>query len=50
MSEDLSDGAMSMIMTRHKIVFVGDVSVGKTSILTRFTENQFNETYDVYID
>ena len=47
MSEDLSDGAMSMTMARHKIVFVGDVSVGKTSTLTRFTENQFNETYDV---
>ena len=38
----------SVVMARHKIVFVGDVSVGKTSIMWRFTENVFKEHYDVY--
>jgi GTPase SAR1 family protein len=40
----------SVVMARHKIVFVGDVSVGKTSIMCRFTENVFKEHYDVYIN
>ena len=30
---------------RNKIVFVGDVFVGKTTVMSRFTENN----YDVYI-
>ena len=37
----------SIMMIRHKIVFVGDVSVGKTSVMCRFTENKFKENYDV---
>ncbi len=36
-------------LIRHKMVFVGDVSVGKTSIINRFVENKFNENYDVII-
>ena len=36
----------SITTSRQKIVFVGDVSVGKTSIMTRFVEGKFNETYD----
>lgn len=36
----------SITTSRQKIVFVGDVSVGKTSVMTRFVEGKFNETYD----
>ena len=36
-------------LIRQKVVFVGDVSVGKTSIITRFIENKFKEIYDVSI-
>ncbi len=36
-------------LIRHKMVFVGDVSVGKTSIINRFVENKFNENYDVIL-
>ena len=36
----------SITTSRHKIVFVGDVSVGKTSIMSRFIENRFYEAYD----
>ncbi len=42
--EELSDSIMSI---RYKIVFVGDVNVGKTSIMTRFVSNEFQEEYDV---
>jgi GTPase SAR1 family protein len=38
---------ISVNLVRHKIVFVGDVSVGKTSIINRFIENKFSETYEV---
>jgi GTPase SAR1 family protein len=49
MTEDLTDGGNSLMMIRHKVVFVGDVSVGKTSVMCRFIENKFNENYDVYL-
>ena len=39
----------SLSVTRYKIVFIGDVSVGKTSILNRFLENKFCDVYQVYI-
>jgi len=32
---------------RNKIVIVGDVFVGKTSIMNKFVENVFKEAYDV---
>lgn len=41
------DNANSMSMVRHKIVFIGDVAVGKTSIIKRFLENVFKENYEV---
>ncbi len=43
--ENIESNSLSMI--RHKIVFVGDVSVGKTSIIFRFIENKFVESYEV---
>jgi GTPase SAR1 family protein len=47
MNDDGDNFGTSVVMARHKIVFVGDVSVGKTSIMCRFTENVFKEQYDV---
>lgn len=47
--EDASiENSNSMSMIRHKIVFIGDVAVGKTSILNRFLEDKFKENYEVY--
>lgn len=43
--ENMESNSLSMI--RHKIVFVGDVAVGKTSIIFRFIENKFTENYEV---
>jgi GTPase SAR1 family protein len=34
-------------LIRYKVVFVGNVSVGKTAIINRFIENTFNDNYDV---
>lgn len=31
---------------RHKIVFIGDISVGKTSMIYRLLENKFKENYE----
>jgi small GTP-binding protein len=46
MYDDRSMDASSIDAVRYKIVFVGDVSVGKTSIMNRFIENKFSEAYD----
>jgi GTPase SAR1 family protein len=32
---------------RYKLVFLGDQSVGKTSIITRFMYDKFDNTYQV---
>ena len=42
--DDLSNSVMAI---RYKIVFVGDICVGKTSIMNRFLSNEFQEEYDV---
>ena len=39
----------SVMTVRYKIVFVGDISVGKTSIMNRFINNTFSPEYDVII-
>ena len=39
----------SISVTRHKIIFVGDASTGKTSIINRIIDNPFNDTYEVSI-
>ncbi len=48
---NLSDSSfdLSLNICRFKIVFVGDVSVGKTSIINRINENPFKEEYEVKI-
>ena len=43
-----TSGFENSIMTvRYKLVFVGDVGVGKTSVMNRFITDQFTEEYDV---
>ena len=42
--EELSTSIMAI---RYKIVFVGDICVGKTSIMNRFISDEFVEEYDV---
>ncbi len=43
----MEDDSSSTSRARQKIVFVGDVSVGKTSIINRFVDNKFRDTYEV---
>lgn len=38
----------SIVAVRHKIVLIGDVNVGKTSIMYRFIEEKYKDVYDVY--
>ncbi len=40
---------ISVNLFRYKMVFVGDVSVGKTSIINTLVDNKFANTYDVMI-
>ena len=42
-----SDLGNSIMTVRYKLVFVGDVGVGKTSIMNRFITDQFTDDYDV---
>ena len=41
------DNGNSMMMIRYKIVFVGDVYVGKTSIMNRIIDAEYKESYEV---
>ncbi len=34
-------------LSKYKLVFLGDQSVGKTSIITRFMYDTFDSTYQV---
>ena len=43
-TEDLGTSIMTI---RYKIVFVGDINVGKTSVMNRFINNNFSDNYDV---
>ena len=45
--EDSVDNSISA--TRHKIIFVGDAGVGKTSIINRIVGNPFNPNYEMSI-
>ena len=51
MSDDLDgvDNAHIIIPQKFKIVFVGDNSVGKTSLINRFTSDTFEASYQVCI-
>ena len=43
-TEDLGS---SILTIRYKLVFVGDINVGKTSVMNRFIKNEFSGDYDV---
>ncbi len=49
MTDEISENGGSIMVVRHKVVMVGDIYVGKTSIICRFTENKFKDNYDVII-
>ena len=40
-------GVNSAMQMKYKIVFLGDQSVGKTSIIYRFTQDSFDVKYSV---
>ena len=40
-------GAESTMHMKYKIVFLGDQSVGKTSLILRFTQDTFDGNYQV---
>lgn len=45
---DTAEISNNSIMTvRYKMVFVGDVYTGKTSIMNRFISQEFSDQYDV---
>ncbi len=47
MTEDNDDSLdNSVSATRHKIIFVGDAGVGKTSIIGRINDNPYTEQYE----
>ena len=43
-TEDLGNSIMTI---RYKLVFIGDISVGKTAVMNRFINNNFSGDYDV---
>ena len=43
-NEDSVDNSVSV--TRHKIIFVGDAGVGKTTIISRIMDNPYNDVYE----
>ena len=43
-NEDSLDNSVSA--TRHKIIFIGDAGVGKTTIISRIMDNPFSDVYE----
>ena len=43
-TEDLGSSIMTI---RYKLVFVGDINVGKTSVMNRFINDEFSGEYYV---
>jgi len=37
----------SIMTLRYKLVFVGDISVGKTAVVNRFIKSSYSGDYDV---
>jgi len=47
MDEELSYATHKKHTIKFKIVFIGDQSVGKSSIINRFIKNEFDATHNV---
>ena len=47
-SHNESNISQSMTIMKHKLVFLGDQSVGKTSIINRYIYDMFDEKDHVY--
>ena len=45
--DDIATENGTIPLTRYKLVFLGDQSVGKTSIITRFMYDTFDTSYQV---
>ena len=43
----MASGSAAPPLAKYKLVFLGDQSVGKTSIITRFMYDKFDSTYQV---
>lgn len=43
----MTEGDSNVSKMKFKTVFLGDQSVGKTSIIVRFTQDQFEGNYNV---
>ena len=41
----MASGGENLAQQKYKIVFLGDQSVGKTSIILRFTQDSFDVKY-----
>jgi GTPase SAR1 family protein len=48
MDEELSYATHKKHTMKFKIVFIGDQSVGKSSIINRFIKNEFDTTHNVH--
>jgi len=46
-SEFNEEASHSLSQTKQKIVFIGDICVGKTSIINSILESKFRESYEV---
>ena len=47
MNDITEDLGASIMAVRYKLVFVGDIAVGKTSVMNRFISDEFKTDYDV---
>lgn len=50
MQEKKSESSFAQIKTKIKVVFLGEQSTGKTSILTRYIQDKFEEGSGVHED
>jgi GTPase SAR1 family protein len=48
--ETISMATGKATVVKFKIVFVGDQGVGKSSIISRFIKNEFDQSHNVRID